>query len=68
MAISMVVGRLVVLAGFLMFLGGPERLPGWLSMQFLPGLPMQAAQVVLVPVIGGMIIRALRRDEGENRA
>jgi hypothetical protein len=29
---------------------------------------MQAAQIVLVPVIGGMIIRALRRDEGENRA
>jgi hypothetical protein len=31
-------------------------------MQFLPGLPMQAAQIVLVPVIGGMIIRALRRQ------
>lgn len=68
MAISMVVGRLVVLAGFLMFLGGPEGLPGWLSMQFLPGLPMQAAQIALVPILGGMIIRALRRDEGENAA
>lgn len=68
MAISMIVGRLVVLAGFIMFLGGSEGLPGWLSMQFLPGLPMQAAQVLLVPVIGGMIIRALRRDEGGNPA
>jgi hypothetical protein len=68
MAVSMIVGRLVVLAGVLMFLGGPQGLPRWLEMQFLPGLPMQAAQVVLVPVIGGMIIRALRRDEGENRA
>ncbi len=68
MAVSMVVGRLAILTGFLLFLGGPAGLTNWMSAQFLPGIPVQVAQIFLVPIIGGLIIRALRRsDEADAR-
>lgn len=60
MAGAMVAGRLFLLGGFMAFLGGPQGVPGWFSGQFLPGIPVQLLQIVLVPVIGAAIIRARR--------
>lgn len=68
MACAVIVGRLVVLFGFLVFLGGAQALPGWLENQFLVGLPTQAAQVFLIPIIGGVIIRALGRDRDDQES
>lgn len=61
MAIGLLVGRATLTALFVLLVGGTQALPNFLSASVLPGVPMQLAQVAVVPFVGALIIRALRR-------
>ncbi len=63
MAVAGVAGRMVIVGGFLLFLGGSSALPGFLASSVIPGVPMQIVQVLTVPVIAGAIVRSAGRSQ-----
>lgn len=61
-AIGVVVGRLLLFLGFVLFIGDLAAVPQWAGARVLPGIPAQLVQIAAVPILGSMIVRAIRRD------
>lgn len=61
-AVAIVIGRVLIMAGFVLFLGGIAGLPQWATARLLPGVPTQLVQIFGVPIAGSMLIRGIRKD------
>ena len=61
MLVAALAGRTALLGGFLLTFGSMEGLLPFVLSSVVPGIPMTVVQMFMVPILGGLIIRAHER-------